>query len=206
MNWNENETKKLLPWETHKTIFTSFPLHVKNRLEWRLENEANFPQLQIVRESKTDQSGTFKLSMDCFVRINCKMDFKTFPFDEIRCKFLVSSKIFPAEVCNHQYESKNTFSNFELTSSISKFKDLVYVSQINNDGMTNYASEYIPKISEINRVKNGESLKIGNDENYSVFGFEVKLKRHSRPYIWLYFVPSTSVVIIAGTYGCKITS
>ena len=65
--------------------------------------------------------------------------------------------------------------------------------------MTNYASEYIPKIREINKVKNGEKLKIGrNDENYSVFGFEVKLKRHSRPYIWLYFVPSTSVVIIAG--------
>ena len=77
-------------------------------------------------------------------------------------------------------------------------KNLVYESQINHDSMTNYASEYIPKIREINRVKNGDRLKIGNDENYSVFGFLVKLKRHSRPYIWLYFVPSTSVVIIAG--------
>ena len=72
--------------------------------------------------------------------------------------------------------------------------------------MTNYASEYIPKIKEINRVKNGDRLKIGNDENYSVFGFEVKLKRHSRPYIWLYFVPSTSVVIIAGIYVSKLYS
>ena len=78
---------------------------------------------------------------------------------------------------------------------------MIYESQINNDCMTNYANEYIPKITEINKVKNGKSLKIGRkDQNYSAFGFEVKLKRHSRPYIWLYFVPSTSVVIIAGKY------
>ena len=94
MNWNENETKKILPMETLKNIFTS-SLHIKDRLEWRLENEA---QLQIVRESNTDQSGTFKLTMDAFVRINCKMDFKTFPFDEIKCKPLLYSKIYPAEV------------------------------------------------------------------------------------------------------------
>ena len=99
MNWNENETKKILPWDKniYKNIFTS-SLHIKDRLEWRLENEANEPQLQIVRESNTDQSGTFKATMDAFARINCKMDFKTFPFDEVRCKLLVSSKIYPAEV------------------------------------------------------------------------------------------------------------
>ena len=175
--------------ETLKNIFTS-SLHIKDRLEWRLENEA---QLQIVRESNTDQSGTFKLTMDAFVRINCKMDFKTFPFDEMKCKPLLYSKIYPAEVIINMH-----FLIFLIKFLNIWIKDLVYESQINHDSMTNYASEYIPKIREINRVNNGEKLKIGNDENYSVFGFVVKLKRHSRPYIWLYFVPSTSVVIIAG--------
>ena len=176
--------------ETLKNIFTS-SLHIKDRLEWRLENEA---QLQIVRESNTtDQSGTFKLTMDAFVRINCKMDFKTFPFDEMKCKPLLYSKIYPAEVIINMH-----FLEFLINFLNIWIKDLVYESQINHDSMTNYASEYIPKIREINRVNNGEKLKIGNDENYSVFGFVVKLKRHSRPYIWLYFVPSTSVVIIAG--------
>ena len=99
MNWNENETKKILPWDKniYKNIFTS-SLYIKDRLEWRLENDAN---LEIVRKSNTDQSGTFKLTMDCFVRTNCKMDFKTFPFDEVRCKYLVLSKIYPAEVINN---------------------------------------------------------------------------------------------------------
>ena len=35
-------------------------------------------------------------------------------------------------------------------------------------------------------------------KNYSVFGFMIKFKRHTKPYIYGYYLTSMSVVIIAG--------
>ena len=72
---------------------------------------------------------------------------------------------------------------------------MVFESQINYENMSNYVTEYVTKIKPLN--KKDEMIE-RNGRNYSIFGFSVKFKRHTKPYLWIYYVPSMSVVSIAG--------
>ena len=85
-----------------------------------------------------------------------------------------------------------------MAKSIS-IKDLVYETQINYGEMSNFASEFVyPKIKPINKIGSVEKWSKHNGQNYSKFGFVMRTRRHTRPYIWVYYIPSSSVVIIAG--------
>ena len=65
--------------------------------------------------------------------------------------------------------------------------------------MTNYVTEYkVTKIKPYNKIKNDEKLIGRIGQNYSVFGFSVEFERHTKLYLWIYYLPSMSVVIIAG--------
>ena len=44
-------------------------------------------------------------------------------------------------------------------------------------------------------IQNGYVTK---DENFSYFGFDIKLRRHAYHYLWTYFLPSFCVVLISG--------
>ena len=63
--------------------------------------------------------------------------------------------------------------------------------------MTNYANEYKFKIKPFPKKTIRES-KMFPGKNYSIFGFMIEFKRHTKPYIYGYYLTSMSVVIIAG--------
>ena len=73
-------------------------IYLYNKIEWHLKDEDKRPQLEIERKNYTDQSGTFTYGIDGFAKVSCKMKFIKFPFDVSKCKYMVSSTLYTAEV------------------------------------------------------------------------------------------------------------
>ena len=71
----------------------------------------------------------------------------------------------------------------------------MFESYIHSANMTNYVNEYIAKVEPF---ANSKIAQNPNGRNYSVFGFMIEFRRHTKPYIWSYYLTSMCVVTIAG--------
>ena len=106
------------------------------------------------------------------VTIWCQMRFNRYPLDEHSCKFRLGSF---------------TFNQSQLSFTSEK---LLFKKKVHNTVL-----DYSVKISELkeeDKIYNWEA-----DEDYSVAGFELKLKRHSLKYIFNYYLPSGLFVVMS---------
>ena len=67
------------------------------------------------------------------------------------------------------------------------FQNLIFESFINYENMTNYANEYKFKIKPFPKKTIIES-KMFPGKKYSIFGFMIEFKRHTKPYIYGYYM------------------